>query len=279
MKESLTELADLFFASQEDPYSLDIWKRVTELAQQENSLAVSPSLPLVELIEMGEKIRAAKNLEERYRLLSRRCLTGEVWYNIILGWGETREGIMALYDVIRRKAWHKGLDVGCGIGNSLRPIARHCEKIYGLDIFPFMLEVAKMPRNVNLIAGNATDLPFSEKEFDLVYSNGLSGYLTEEEHTRFYSEVMRVLKSGGSYFETLGERRENRPVPSNAKNLLVYLIGEMITGGTRGRSFSPIWEATFLREKFKMISYKVSGTSAKRWIKWVVEFRKGGGSL
>lgn len=283
MKESSPELADLFLKIQEDPYNQNTWERVIELAQREDSVIGLLNLPSVELMEMGEKIRATKNLEEKYRLLVSRCSTGKLWYNLILGWGENAEGIGALAAVIGRRKWHKGLDVGCGIGNSLRPIARHCEKIYGLDIFPFMLEVAKsdpnLPKNANLMAGRATDLPFADQEFDLVYSNGLTGYLTKEEHLRFYKEVMRVLKSGGSYFETFAERKENKPVPPNGKILLAYFIGEIVSGGTKKMPFS-FSETPFLKEKYKLISYKVKETAPKRWIKWVVEFRKEGrGSL
>ncbi|XOB46461.1 MAG: class I SAM-dependent methyltransferase [Candidatus Nealsonbacteria bacterium] len=253
-------LLDLFLEIEENPYNRETWRRVVEEARSEDwkNSSLFHGIPSAEIIEIGERIRATKDFNEKFRILSEKCSTSELWYDIILE--ENQIGIKALEMKIGQRKWPIALDVGCGTGNSTRPIARYCESIHGLDASSFILKVAKdhprFPNNMDLITGNAMNLPFSDDTFDLVYSNGLSGHLTEQELIKFYQEATRILKGGGKYFEVLREREEKR-VPTNGKALLAYLINIMVTGKDKERPLTPIFEATFLKEKFEFLVYKV----------------------
>lgn len=293
-----TQLAPLFTEIKENPYDPCVWEKVVQIAQKEEPdrelLAITKGFhatPLAEMVDVGEKIRVARSLEEKYRILAKKCSTGELWYDIILRGNQ--KILKILKREIGRKKWTQALDVGCGTGNSIRAISEHCENIYGLDIFPFLLEITKVhpefPKNAKLVVGNAVKLPFGNQEFDLVYCNGLTGYLTEKELLKFYNEAVRVLKLGGSYFEILGDK--DGDVPTSGKALLAYLIGEMVTGKAKEKELFPIFEATFLKEKFKYLPRKVERTSPEEIAQqlgvsvfdisptriaknWVLEFRK-----
>lgn len=289
----LPRLTNLFLAAEKNPYERGIWREVVQLARNEDCTPIFFGIPSTDLIEVGERIRRTKTLEGKYRILSERHSNGMLWYDIVMGGNQ--KGVNDLTSIIGRKRWFQGLDVGCGAGNSIRSIAKYSEGIYGLDIFPFLLKRAKdppeFPRNATLVAGNAMGIPFCNQKFDLVYTNGLSAYFTDDELVKFYQEVIRILKPGGSYLESLGG--QDKEVPTSGKKLLSCLIGAMIINRTKARPFSLIWKETFLKEGFELISYEMAsasigdvvqnvkistfGFSQVRTVKrWVVEFRKIG---
>ena len=90
------------------------------------------------------------------------------------------------------------LDLGCGPGQWLEPLARHNVAVVGLDLDPRLLEIAKKSadpgRRAMLVRGRAESLCFRCEVFDVALCYGVLMY-TEYEVT--LQEAWRVLKPGG----------------------------------------------------------------------------------
>jgi SAM-dependent methyltransferase len=96
------------------------------------------------------------------------------------------------------------LDVGCGCGVDTFIAARlvgPAGRSVGLDATPEMLD---WPRNASVgndgcapefVEGSVEDLPFEDRSFDVVISNGALNLATDKD--RAFSEIARVLVPGG----------------------------------------------------------------------------------
>jgi SAM-dependent methyltransferase len=105
-----------------------------------------------------------------------------------------------LLDELGVEAGHDLLDVACGTGNALIPAAQRGATATGLDITPKLLEVARERARdagveVELIEGDAEDLPFEDRSFDRVTS--LFGVMFAPDHERAAGELLRVVRPGG----------------------------------------------------------------------------------
>jgi ubiquinone/menaquinone biosynthesis C-methylase UbiE len=95
------------------------------------------------------------------------------------------------------------LDLGCGTGRLLRRLATQFSTLQGtgLDLSAEMLHQAQQGNNcprLTFVQGNAETLPFAETQFEAVFSTfSFLHYLHPEE---VFSEVSRVLKSGGRFY-------------------------------------------------------------------------------
>lgn len=92
------------------------------------------------------------------------------------------------------------LEVGCGMATDGVQFARNGARYTGVDFSPAALELAgrrfeQEGRAATLVRGPATDLPFDDGSFDLVYSNGVIHHLPETR--RAVDEFHRVLRPGG----------------------------------------------------------------------------------
>ncbi|MBI3645131.1 MAG: class I SAM-dependent methyltransferase [Acidobacteriales bacterium] len=92
------------------------------------------------------------------------------------------------------------LDVACGTGNQSVPAARTGADVTGLDIAPNLLEQARERArqenlSLNLIEGDAEQLPHKEAEFDVVLS--MFGAMFAPRPERVVSEFLRVCRPGG----------------------------------------------------------------------------------
>lgn len=95
------------------------------------------------------------------------------------------------------------LDVGCGLGGPARYLAAtHGSSVVGIDITKDYLAAARelteamgLSRLVSYRHGDAVDLPFGKKEFDIVWLQVATTNIAER--SRLYAEMRRVLKLGG----------------------------------------------------------------------------------
>jgi SAM-dependent methyltransferase len=96
------------------------------------------------------------------------------------------------------------LDVGCGAGVDTlfsAMMTGPSGKVVGIDLTPAMLERAKKNlsitdlKNVVFKEGSAENLPFADKEFDVVTSNGALNLVPDK--AKAFAEIYRVLKPGG----------------------------------------------------------------------------------
>jgi ubiquinone/menaquinone biosynthesis C-methylase UbiE len=92
------------------------------------------------------------------------------------------------------------LDVACGTGNATIPAARVGARVTGLDIVPDLLAVARERAadamvEIELVEGDAQELPFADDRFDRVLST--FGHMFAPDHARTADELVRVAKPGG----------------------------------------------------------------------------------
>jgi ubiquinone/menaquinone biosynthesis C-methylase UbiE len=95
------------------------------------------------------------------------------------------------------------LDVGCGTGNFLRfllSLGAHPRNLHGVDLMPHRISQAinQLPCPVDLLVGNAAELPYQTAYFELV-SQFTMFSAVEDPGVRhsIAQEIIRVLKPGG----------------------------------------------------------------------------------
>ena len=106
-------------------------------------------------------------------------------------------------DVVARAGVSDGddvLDVACGTGNASIPAAEAGAKVTGLDLTPELFDgarrrAAKAGVELELVDGDAEDLPFPDESFDVVVST--FGCMFAPDHRRAANEIARVLRPGG----------------------------------------------------------------------------------
>ncbi len=125
------------------------------------------------------------------------------WHDGNITTDEHREKVAATYAPFTRLVGrdHDVLEIGCGNGvqmQALAPVNRRC---VGIDISAEVLDhQALMPENVELVVADATDLSvFAPDSFDVAFSSQLIEHLHPDDLPRHFSEVARVLRSGGRY--------------------------------------------------------------------------------
>lgn len=146
----------------------------------------------------------------------------------------------------------KVLDVGCGLGGPARMLAdeKNC-MVTGLDLSQEFIDTAKaLSKLVNLdskttfLKGDALDLPFENNSFDVVWTQHVQMNILEKK--KFYSEIFRVLKTGGKflYYDIFksSDNDINYPMPWASREDLSHLINitelEIIFNSLGFNSFS-----------------------------------------
>ena len=95
------------------------------------------------------------------------------------------------------------LDAGCGLGGpSLHLALEYGCLVTGIDLTQAFCDVAKafskrfgVENHVTYQQGSVLDLPFDDKQFDVVWTQHVSMNIEDKE--RFFAELFRVVKSGG----------------------------------------------------------------------------------
>lgn len=96
------------------------------------------------------------------------------------------------------------LDIGSGIGGTSRCLAQEfgC-RVTGIDLTEEYCQVAGMltakvglEERIDYRQGDATNLPFEDNQFDVVWTEHVAMNIPDKQ--RFYSEMYRVLKPGGT---------------------------------------------------------------------------------
>lgn len=106
----------------------------------------------------------------------------------------------AVIDALEVRDGTKLLDVACGSGNGLIPAAERGAIATGLDITPKLLDAARERASaagveVELVEGDAEQLPFDDGAFDVVMS--VFGAMFAPDHRRAAAELLRVCRPGG----------------------------------------------------------------------------------
>jgi SAM-dependent methyltransferase len=106
-------------------------------------------------------------------------------------------------DFVRLRARDRALEIGCGPGRLVRPLARHFGEVHGVDISEEMIRLGRErlrgTGNAFLHHNPGSDLSmFPEAAFDFVYSYAVFQHIPSREVVFGYlAEARRVLKEGG----------------------------------------------------------------------------------
>lgn len=113
----------------------------------------------------------------------------------------------------------KILDVGCGLGLILQRLKG--KNAVGIDVNTYALDYAKKAAPMaQLIRGYAKNLPFTAKQFDLIFALDLIEHLKKPKS--FLKEVHRVLKDYGRLVLSTPDRMSiySIPLSKNSRNSL-----------------------------------------------------------
>ena len=91
------------------------------------------------------------------------------------------------------------LDVGCGTGSHLEAYADAGAACWGVDLSAAMLEIARerLGASVDLTLADATDLPFDDDRFDLVFASLFLHELDPATRRGVLDEMARVVRPTG----------------------------------------------------------------------------------
>jgi arsenite methyltransferase len=117
------------------------------------------------------------------------------------------------------------LDIGCGAGvdTFIAAIMVGPEgRVIGIDLISEMLNRARTNlektsfKNVIFQEGSAEELPFPDRTFDVVISNGVFNLITDK--AKALKEVFRVMKSSGRFL--LADQILTRDMPVDSKSMV-----------------------------------------------------------
>ncbi|EAR00977.1 class I SAM-dependent methyltransferase [Maribacter sp. HTCC2170] len=127
----------------------------------------------------------------------------------------------------------KVLDVGCGLGGPCRMLADefNCTTT-GIDLSEEFINAASklsdlvgLSDSTQFIYGNANDLPFEDKTFDVVWTQHVQ--MNVDDKKKFYSEIARVLKNDGFfiYYDIFrkGKEKVKYPMPWAHESKISFL--------------------------------------------------------
>jgi ubiquinone/menaquinone biosynthesis C-methylase UbiE len=131
------------------------------------------------------------------------------------------------------------LELGCGIGRLLKPLAleRSDVELYGVDVSSEMIRQGKerlrdFP-NLHLREMNGKDLLlFGNDFFDLVFSYITLQHVPRRYHENLFREVYRVLKQGGVFtfqMQFLANKNKKEPGQNDFRTIRSYSPDELHT--------------------------------------------------
>lgn len=91
------------------------------------------------------------------------------------------------------------LDIGCGTGSLLSIYQNYTSKIFGIDLSPSMIRIArkKLGQKANIILGSATKTEFKTNYFNLITCSLILHELSESVRIEILKEAKRILKNDG----------------------------------------------------------------------------------
>ncbi|MHB9857126.1 condensation domain-containing protein [Streptomyces sp. YIM S03343] len=191
-----------------------------------------------------------------------RADTGDAEFNIV-GWNssftggaipeeEMREWREDTLEQLRAQQAARILEIGCGTGMFLLPLARECEEYWGTDLSPaalgYVREQLSAPAyadtGVTLHERQADDFTgIPEGRFDLVVLNSVVQYFPDADYLRRVLDgAVRALRPGGRIF--VGDVR-------NLDTLEAMHLSMLLTDSPAGRPSAELWLAARARARLE----------------------------
>ena len=172
------------------------------------------------------------------------------------------------------------LCVGCGPGNLLRAISASHPTIRatGIDISQTRIEQARersagFPQ-LQFSCGNATEMQFPRKSFDVVYTRMLLQYLSQKE--KAVAEMVRVAKAGGTVLlqDLDGQLIWHYPEDAIIQNAVAQVTGALAESGFDplvGRKLFWLAQKAGLEqievqvEPYHLVAGEIDPTASQQW--------------
>lgn len=145
------------------------------------------------------------------------------------GTEEIREVMNYIGDKGFNRAPKRALDFGCGVGRLSQALGNYFEEIYGVDIAPSMIELAKkynkLGEKCKYVLNLSDDLQlFDNESFDFIYTNITLQHMKPKYIKNYLREFLRILaRNGYLVFQLPSERIRSANL---FKRILRYLIPE-----------------------------------------------------
>ncbi len=130
------------------------------------------------------------------------------------------------------------LDIGCGTGSHLELYQRYKCNLYGLDLSPSMLGIARARLNgsARLDLGDAADTPYEDGQFDLVISMLTLHEMAPEKRAAVLVEIKRVLKNDGRLLLIDFHQGPYQPLQGWISKTIIF-ASELAAGGDHFRHY------------------------------------------
>ena len=108
-----------------------------------------------------------------------------------------------VWDLKRVRGRDAALEIGCGPGRLMRPLAQYFNEIHGVDVSDEMIKLAKerlrnTPNALPQVTSGSDLAMFPDEKFDFVYSYAVFQHIPSRDVVFSYlREARRVLKTGG----------------------------------------------------------------------------------
>jgi len=165
----------------------------------------------------------------------------------------------------------KVLDIGCGYGRHLIPLAKEGFEVTGVDISEAALKKAQEyldqeDLDAELVKGETADLKFDSNSFDLAVSWGSTQYNKWPKVVESFEEVNRVLKKDGYHvFHGISINDTDKPREQIKDEDEIGYTAKDLTGEKKG-----VTQHYFTAEELKMLAEKtgfeiIEDPTKRRW--------------
>jgi pseudaminic acid biosynthesis-associated methylase len=113
------------------------------------------------------------------------------------------------------------LEVGSNIGLQLQCLQKMgFDRLYGIELQSYAVEIAKSKsKNINIIQGEASDIPFRDCYFDMVFSSGVLIHIDPKNLPDVLAEIHRCTKKYIFGFEYYSDETQEIPYRGNRRLL------------------------------------------------------------
>jgi len=110
------------------------------------------------------------------------------------------------------------LEVGSNVGNQLLCLQRMgFGSLYGIELQSYAVEISKSKsKNINIIQGEASDIPFKDSFFDMVFTSGVLIHIAPEKLPDVLREIHRCTKKYIFGFEYYSDETKEIPYRGNS---------------------------------------------------------------